>query len=72
MIEVYSFKSGRYVLQLVIDEENGTVLGSTDLANEFRRRFQLLRDRGIEPADHMDGIKKRLYANYRNFYHWVE
>jgi hypothetical protein len=72
MIQIYKFTSGRYVLQLVIDEEKGTVLGSTDLADTFRQKFQYLRDKGIEPVEHMDGIKDRIYANYRNFYFWAK
>lgn len=71
MIVIWALRSGSYTREVIIDEEAGKVLGSTELADEFRRKFDHLRDHGVDPAEQMEGIKDRLYANYRNVYYWA-
>lgn len=73
MIIIYVFGDDKFYSAVLIDEERGKVLGSGDTADMFRRMFQQCRDKGLDPSNSevMEGISKRLYANWRNFYYWV-
>lgn len=68
MIVIYEFNGDTFRPGAVIDEEGAKVLGTSQLADDFRRKFYQLRQKGIEPADHMDGILDRIRGNYRTMY----
>jgi hypothetical protein len=71
MIIVYELTGQNYHPAVAIDEAEGTVKGDSDLADYFRDCFESLRNDGYDPVNHMDGIKNRLYNNYRNGYYWA-
>jgi hypothetical protein len=72
MITIYEFNGTIYRPSVIIDEENGIVSGSSQLAKYFEDGFQHLRDEGYQPENHMDKIKNRLENNWRNAYHWAD
>lgn len=72
MITIYEFSGTTYHPAVVIDESNGTITGTSELADYFRDGFQSLRDDGYAPENHMDKIKNRLANNWRDAYHWAD
>jgi hypothetical protein len=52
-----------------VDETDATVYGDGVTADRLRASFDRMRSHGYDPADHIDGIRDRLLANWNNVYY---
>jgi hypothetical protein len=71
LIQIYKLTSVGYAEIASINENDATVEGDTKFADWLRAVFSDMENRGYPPVDHMDKIRSKLEANYRNGYYYV-